>query len=73
MESWALIVIIIGVLVIAIAAIVVSLFLYMRHRKTKQRLADAEALYGAKQAADNLKKSKGKNWKQRLITRKTIR
>lgn len=67
-----LVVVVVGASVVVIAAIAISLLLYLRQRNTRLKLEETEALYGAKQDED-YKKSNKKNWKSRLITRKTIR
>lgn len=73
MDSTVLIVIIICIVGVAVGAVIFSLWFYMRQKKARLKLAEAEAMYGAKQEAERLKKANKKSWKQRLITRKTIR
>ncbi|XP_067950638.1 synaptotagmin-7-like isoform X2 [Watersipora subatra] len=73
MQAWILGLVIVGAVLITVAAILASLLFYFRHRKTKKRLAEAEALYGAKQQAENAKKAGKWNLKDRLVKRKTIR
>ena len=73
MESTILIILIICIVGVAVGAVIFSLWFYMRQKKARLKLAEAEAMYGAKQEAERLKKANKKSWKQRLITRKTIR
>ena len=73
MESTILIILIICIVGVAVGAVIFSLLFYMRQKKARLKLAEAEAMYGAKQEAERLKKANKKSWKQRLITRKTIR
>lgn len=73
MEQTVLIVVTVGIIIIAIGAILVSIFFYQRHKKTKRKFDEAQMVYGAKLEAERAAQKGKKSWKQRLITRKTIK
>lgn len=71
MVSVLLIAVTVSIAIIAVLAILFSIFLYLRHKKAKRKMDEAQLIYGANLEAERNKKKK--SWKQRLITRKTIK
>ena len=47
MESTILIILIICIVGVAVGAVIFSLWFYMRQKKARLKLAEAEAMYGA--------------------------
>ena len=71
MDSPVLITVTVLLVILAVGAILLSLFLYLRHRKAKQKLAEAKYAFDAQQFEKSQKAKKG--WKHKFMARKTIK